>query len=134
LPPSFRPRATLYVGGAALLFMITTIFLLLSLDFLASYDDVKSSPCAHRTIICLVSGGSLSEYDVPGHQTGMLGASLPFILFVILGTIVHYSRVLAKTLKAGWAVATYIAAALSVVLLTPTYLLIINTIYGWLYK
>jgi len=127
---------TLYVGGAALLFMITTIFVLLSLDFAASYDVVASSPCAHRTIICLISGGGLSEYDVPGHQTGMLGVSFPFILLVMVGTVVYYSRVLAKALQAGWGVArwrTYVAAALSVVLLTPVSLMTINAIYRYLY-
>ena len=63
----FNPTlaTTLYVGGAAILFMIMCIFVLLTADFLASYPDVKASPCQHRTIICLVSGGSLNEYDVP---------------------------------------------------------------------
>jgi len=128
--------ATLYVGGAALLFMITTIFALLSLDFAASYQVVKTSPCAHRTIICLISGGSLSEYDVPGHQTGMLGVSFPFILLVMVGTVVYYTLVLGRALHIGWGVArwrTYIAAALSVVLLTPLSLLTINAIYRYLY-
>ncbi len=127
---------TLYVGGAALLFMITTIFVLLSLDFAASYEVVSNSPCAHRTIICLVSGGGLSEYDVPGHQTGMLGVSFPFILLVIVGTVIYYTSVLAKALHTGWAVTrwrTYVAAALSVVLLTPVSLMTINAIYRYLY-
>lgn len=127
---------TLYVGGAALLFMIATIFVLLSFDFGASYDVVASSPCTHRTIICLVSGGSLMEYDVPGHQTGNLGVSFPFILLVMVGTVFYYSRVLGKALKVGWGVArwrTYVSAALSVVLLTPVSLMTINAIYRYLY-
>jgi hypothetical protein len=129
-------ETTLYVGGAALLFMTTTIFALLTLDFAASYDIVKNSPCEHRTIICLVSGGSLSEYDVPGHQTGNLGVSFPFILIVMAGCTIYYSRVLAKALQTGWGVArwrTYAAAALSVVLLSPISLMTINAIYGYLY-
>jgi hypothetical protein len=129
--------STLHVGGAALLFMIATIFLLLTVDFLASYQDIRTSPCAHRTIICLLSGGTLTQYDVPRQQSGALGRSFPFILLVMLGTVMYYSRVLAKALKAGWAVSpwrTYVAATFSVVLLTPVSLLIINAIYRLLYR
>lgn len=129
--------STLYVGGAALLFMITAIFLLLTVDFLASYQDVENSPCTYRTIICLLSGGSLTQYDVPRQRSGTLGMSFPIILLVMLGTVLYYSRALAKALKAGWAVApwrTYVAATFSVVLLTPVSLLIINAIYRLLYR
>jgi hypothetical protein len=130
-------ESTLYVGGAALLFMIATIFLLLTVDFLASYQDIKTSPCTYRTIICLLSGGSLTQYDVPSHRSGVLGMSFPFVLLVMVGTVVYYSRVLAKALQTGWAVSpwrTYVAAALSVVLLTPVSLLAINAIYRLLYQ
>jgi len=129
--------STLYVGGAALLFMITCIFLLLTVDFLVSYESIKDSPCTHRTIMCLLSGGSLTQYDVPSRQSGTLGMSSPFIFLVMLGTVVHFSRALAKVLKAGWAVApwrTYVAAAFSFVLLAPASLLIINAIYRLLYR
>lgn len=127
--------ATLYVGGAAILYMITCIFALLTVDFLVSYPYVKASPCAHRTIICLISGGSLTEYDVP-RQTGSLGWSFPLILFVILATLLHYSRALAKTLGASMGVTpwrTYIATAISVIVLSPLSLLAVNAVYRFLY-
>jgi hypothetical protein len=128
---------TLFVGGAALLVMISVIFTLLTVDFLVSYNGVLNSPCAHRTIICLLSGGSLTEYDVPPPQQGALGTSFPFIILVMLASAVHYSRVLAKVLKATMGVAawrTYIAAAVSLVLLTPLSLGTINAVYRVLYR
>jgi hypothetical protein len=130
-------NTALYVGGAALVFMITTIFVLLTADFLAHYRDIKTSSCAHRTIICLISGGTLTEYDVPRRSSGSLGMSFPFILLIMLATLIHYSRVLAKALKASMGVAawrTYLAAAISVILLSPASLLAINTIYRALYS
>jgi hypothetical protein len=130
-------EATLLVGGAALLVMITTIFALLTADFLFSYDAVKSSPCADRTIICLLSGGMLREYDMPAANTGALGTSFPFIILVMLVSAVHYSRVLAKVLRATTEVAawrTYLAAAASIVLLTPFSLAAINAVYRMLYR
>ncbi|MCL4767881.1 MAG: hypothetical protein KJZ80_16770 [Hyphomicrobiaceae bacterium] len=128
---------TLYVGGAALLFMISVIFALLTADFLASYQDIEASPCSYRTIICLVSGGALAEYGVPRRGSGTLGMSIPFILLVMLGALVHYSRVLAKALRASMGVAfwrTYVAAAVSLVLLSPASLLAINVVYRMLYS
>lgn len=130
-------EATLLVGGSALLVMITTIFALLTADFLVSYAAVKSSPCADRTIICLLSGGSLREYDVPQANTGALGWSFPFILIVMLASAIHYSRVLAKVLRATMGVPawrTYTAAAVSIVLLTPLSLGAINAVYRLLYR
>jgi len=128
---------TLYVGGAAILVMVLVIFAMLTVDFLVSYDDVKASPCKDRTIICLLSGGTLTEYDAPRRTTGALGSSFPFILAVIIATLVHFSRVLAISLRETMAVQpwrTYIAAGLSVLILSPAALLAINAIYRALYR
>lgn len=134
---SFNPTlgTTLYVGGAAILFMITSIFALLTADFLVSYPHVKASPCEHRTIICLLSGGTLNEYAVP-RKTSPLGWSFPVILFVNLATLLHYSRVLAKALRASMGVSpwrTYIAAAITVIVLSPLSLMAVNAVYRFLY-
>jgi hypothetical protein len=110
---------------------------LLTADFLVSYDAVVNSSCASRTIICLLSGGSLSEYDVPRQNTGALGTSFPLIILIMLLSAIHYSRVLAKVLKASMGVSpwrTYIAALLSIVLLTPISLVGINVVYRALYS
>jgi hypothetical protein len=128
---------TLYVGGGALLLMISVIFVLLTADFLVSYNGVVNSPCTSRTIICLLSGGELSEYDALPPSQGALGTSFPFIILVMLVSAIHYSRVLAKVLKATMGVSawrTYVAALLSIVLLTPVSLIGINTIYRVLYS
>jgi hypothetical protein len=127
---------TLYVGGAALVVMTTSVFVLLTADFLANYQDIKASPCAYRTIICLISGGTLSQYDVPRRASGTLGMTFPFILLIMLATLIHYSRVLAKALRASMSVAawrTYLALTVSVILLSPTSLLAINAVYRVLY-
>lgn len=128
---------TLYVGGACLLVMISIIFVLLTADFVVSYNGVVNSPCKSRTIICLLSGGALNEYDIVAPSQGALGTSFPFIILVMLASAIHYSRVLAKVLKATMGVAgwrTYIAAVVSIVLLTPISLIVINTIYRGLYS
>ena len=83
--------ATLTVGGAALLVMVTIIFTLLAADFLASHDAIRTSSCEHRTIMCLISGGAGVEYAMPGNTTGTLGLSFPFILVVMLMTVLHYT-------------------------------------------
>jgi hypothetical protein len=127
---------TLYVGGGALLFMISVIFVLLTADFLVSYNGVVNSHCKSRTIICLLSGGELSEYDALPPSQGALGTSFPFIILVMLLSAIHYSRVLAKVLKATMGVPawrTYIASFVSIVVLTPVSLVGINTIYRALY-
>jgi hypothetical protein len=127
---------TLYVGGAALVVMITSIFVLLTADFLVHYQDIKASPCSYRTIICLISGGTLSQYDVPRRTSGTLGVSFPFILLIMLATLIHYGRVLAKALRASMGVSawrTYVSATVSVILLGPTSLLAINAVYRVLY-
>jgi hypothetical protein len=128
---------TLYVGGGALLFMISVIFVLLTADFLVSYNGVVNSPCKSRTIICLLSGGDLSEYDVVAPSQGALGTSFPFIILLMVLSAIHYSRVLAKVLKATMGVPawrTYIAAFVSIVVLTPASLIGINIIYRALYS
>lgn len=127
---------TLFVGGAAILVMIACVFILLTADFFASYSEIKASPCEHRTIICLISGGTLATYDMPARASGSLGASVPFILLVALVALVHYSRVLAKALFASMGVAfwrTYLATAASVVVLSPASLIAVNAVYRLLY-
>jgi hypothetical protein len=130
-------EGTLYVGGGALLVMISVIFAMLTADFLVSYQGVVNSPCKSRTIICLLSGGALNEYDVVAPSQGALGTSFPFIILVMLVSAIHYSRVLAKVFKATMGVSpwrTYLAAAISIVGLSPVSLIAINTIYRALYS
>lgn len=134
----FKPTlaTALETGGAAVLLMVGLALALLTADFLASYQEVKSSPCGHRTIICLLSGGTLTTYDLPRRTTGTLGWSGPLILLVILATIVHSVRVLARALEASQGVApwrTYLVALTSLALLSPASLLTINLIYSALY-
>lgn len=128
---------TLYTGGAAILFTVVTVFALLTADFLASQDAVRASPCRHRTIICLISGGALTEYDIPRGTTGSLGTSVPAILLIILAAVVHYTRVLAKALQAVMGTArwrSYIATVISLVLLSPVAILTVNAIYRLIYR
>lgn len=131
-------EATFYVGGAALLFMIGGIFLLLTVDFALNYASVMGSDCAPRTIMCLVSGniqydyGTLADRQTPESQ----GASFPFILLWIAGATFYYTLVAGTLLKMTMGVArwrTYLAALASLVILAPAYLAIINAIYRLLY-
>jgi hypothetical protein len=129
--------ATLNVGGAALLVMIAIVFALLTADFLVSYDAIRASSCGHRTIMCLISGGGGVEYAMPGNTTGTLGLSFPFILVVMLMTVLHYTRILAKVMRASMGVSpwrTYLATYASVIVLAPVSLFAINLIYRLLYK
>ena len=129
---------TLYVGGSALLVMITSIFLLLTIDFLTNYQSVMTSSCKHRTIMCLLSGNSQSEYGVlaKGHTPETQGWSFSYILLLVLGAAIYYSHALSSILKGMIGVArwrTYIAAFLSLLVLAPACLVLINAIYKLIY-
>jgi len=128
----------LYVGGTALVVMIGLIFLFLTFDFAANYNSVMSSGCAPRTIMCLLSGNTQSEYglmqNVATPETQ--GGSFSIILWTILTCLVFYTVVLTTVLKRSMDVArwrTSIAVTVSVVLLSPAYLVLLNAIYRWLY-
>lgn len=127
---------TLNVGGAGLLVMIITIFALLTIDFGLNYREVVDSPCKHRTIMCLASGGTLVEYDIPRASDSAIGSSTPWIFVVIFACLIHYSRVLGKVLKTAMGVTrarTYFAIFVSVVGLSPASLFFLNAIYRYLY-
>ncbi len=131
--------ATLYVGGTALLVMIMSIFVLLTADFAHNYQSVMSSSCEHRTIMCLLSGNSTSEYGImqPDRTVESQGWSFSFVLLLIMAAVIHYTNALTKILNTGLSIArwrTYIAALLSLVVLTPGCLFLINAIYALIYK
>jgi hypothetical protein len=131
-------QSTLYVGGAALIFMVTAIFGLLAAYFSLNFGSVMGSGCRHRTIMCLLSGNMQYGYEFIGeHRTiETQGWSYGPILIVILVAIVHYTHVLSTFLKRCMGVArwrTYVASLISVLLLSPVYLILLNTIYRALY-
>ncbi len=128
----------LYVGGTALLVMIILIFTLLTLDFTGNYASVMTSGCAPRTIMCLLSGNTQSDYGLMQNvtTTETQGWSFHAILWTILACLVFYTAVLTTVLKRTMAVArwrTVIAVTFSVLLLSPAYLVLLNAIYRWLY-
>ena len=130
--------STLYVGGTALLVVITSIFVILTMDFLTNYQSVMTSSCKHRTIMCLLSGNSQSEYGVllKGQSPETQGWSFSYILLLIMGATLYYSHVLSSVLKAASGVSrwrTYLSLLLSFVLLAPACLILINTIYRLIY-
>ncbi len=131
--------ATLYVGGTALLVMITLIFSLLTADFASNYDSVMSSGCEHRTIMCLLSGNMQYEYGVleAGKNDEIQGWSFHYIVFLILFMVAYYTLVLGRVLLNAQGVArwrTYIASLLSLIVLAPACLILINMIYALIYK
>lgn len=136
-------HCTLYVAGAALLISITSIFVILSTDFFIHYDSVMHSSCRHRTIMCLLTGNLQYTYDLPDGMSATgptgpetQGASLPIVLLLIIVLVVYYIHVLSTVLKTKMGVArwrTYVSAWLSILLLTPAYLFIINAIYTAMY-
>lgn len=130
--------ASLYTGGAALLFMITAIFGLLTADFSANYESVIGSSCEHRTIMCLLSGNLSYDYELTGRggTTETQGWSYAPVVLTILFCIVYFAHVLATLMKRRLSVArwrTWLAASISVIVLSPVYLLLLNTIYRGLY-
>jgi hypothetical protein len=131
-------EASLYIGGTALAVMITSIFALLSIDFGINYQSVMSSGCDHRTIMCLLSGNTQSDYglmqDVATLETQ--GGSFSFIMLTIFACLIYYTGVLAMALKRLMGVAiwrTLLTAMISVVVLTPAAILLLNTVYRLLY-
>ena len=131
-------QGALYVGATGLLVMITAIFLLLTADFAHNYTSVMGSACAHRTIMCLLSGSTQYEYDIPdGVTVETQGWSFGFILLTILVFLVYFTHVLSTVYKRRMGVArwrTYVASFVSVLLLSPAYLLLLNSVYGALYS
>lgn len=130
--------ASLYVGGAALVVMITTVFALLTADFAANYASVMGSACEHRTIMCLLSGNVQYDYEMLGTAgtRETQGASYAPIVLVILLSIAYFTHVLASVLRRRLGVArwrTYAAALVSVIVLSPIYLVLLNGIYRTLY-
>jgi hypothetical protein len=132
-------EGALYVGGTALLVMITAIFLLLAVDFASNYHSVMASSCGHRTIMCLLSGNLQYDYDLPKEVVRTpetQGWSLGYILLIIFAALFYYTHVLSTVLKRRMGVArwrTYVASFVAVVLLSPVYLFLLNTIYRALY-
>jgi len=131
-------QSALLVGGAALIVMITLIFGLLAADFTMNFESVRSSSCAHRTIMCLLSGNIQYDYELigSGGTIETQGWSYGPILIVILLTTLYYTHVLSTFLKRRMRVArwrTYVASFISVLVLSPAYLLLLNTIYWALY-
>lgn len=127
-----------FVGGTALFVMIGLIFSLLIFDFSSNYQSVMTSGCTPRTIMCLLSGNTQSEYglmqDVATRETQ--GQSFPFIVLTILACIVIYTFVLSSVLKAMMGVARWrsiLAAVIAVLVLSPAYIILLNGIYRWLY-
>ncbi len=130
---------TLYVGGTALLVLISSIFVLLTFDFATNYQSVMTSSCKNRTIMCLLSGGSQSDYGVlqKGNTTETQGWSFSYVLLLILGVAVYYSHILSSMLKCMAGVArwrTYTSAFLSFVVTAPASLVLINVIYKLIYS
>lgn len=130
--------ACLYVGGTALLVMIVAIFAALTFDFAHNFQSVMTSGCAPRTIMCLLSGNTQSEYglmqDVATPETQ--GASFPLIILIILICLSYYTGVLMTVLKrlsniARWR--SFLAVFVSVLVLSPAYLILLNAIYRWFY-
>jgi hypothetical protein len=117
--------------------MITIVFLLLTADFVQNYASVMGSACEHRTIMCLLSGSTQYDYDIPvGATQETQGWSFPFILLTLLTGVVYFTHVLSTVYKRRMGIArwrTYVASFLSVLLLAPAYLLLINAIYRVLY-
>lgn len=131
-------ETSFYVGGAALFVMISLIFALLTADFAANYHSVMTSGCTHRTIMCLLSGNTQSDYglmqDVATRETQ--GASYPIILLVMLASFAYFAGVLAYALRRLMGVPlwrTLLASFVALILLTIPALLAINTIYKALY-
>jgi hypothetical protein len=117
--------------------MITIVFLLLTADFARNYSSVMGSACEHRTIMCLLSGSTQYDYDIPiGATEETQGWSFPVILLTLLVSLVYFIHVLSIVYKRRMGVArwrTYVASFLSVVVLSPAYLLLLNAIYRALY-
>lgn len=131
-------EAALYVGATALLVMISVIFVLLTADFAGNIDSVMASSCSHRTIMCLLSGNTQTEYglmqEIRTPETQ--GWSFNYILLIILAAVVYYTHVLSTVLKCRMGVArwrTYAASFISVLVLSPLYLLLLNAIYRALF-
>ena len=131
-------ETSFYVGGAALLVMIGVIFALLTADFGTNYQSVLASGCQHRTIMCLLSGNTQSEYglmqDVATRETQ--GASYPLILLTMLVSFVYFTGILTFAFKRLMGIArwrTILASMLALILLTMPALLLLNAIYRLLY-
>lgn len=129
----------LYVGGGALFVMIGLIFAFLTIDFAMNYTSVMASGCAPRTIMCLLSGNTQMDYglmqDVATNETQ--GESFAYIVCTILICLVFYTAVLTTVLKRTMDVArwrTVLAVTISVLLLSPVYLVLLNMLYRWLYQ
>lgn len=127
-----------YVGGTALLVMTGLIFLFLTVDFGLNYQSVLSSGCEPRTIMCLISGNTQTDYglmqDVATQETQ--GASFGPIIWTILGSLIVFSAVLSSVFKTMMNVSrwrTILAAGISAIVLLPAFILLINLIYRWYY-
>ncbi len=130
--------ATLYVGGAALFVMITIIFGLLTADFAMNSESVKNSGCTHRTIMCLLSGNIQYDYDIveTTQRVETQGWSYAPILIVILACLFYYMHIYSTIMKRSLDVArwrTYLASIVTVLVLSPAYLVLLNAIYRMLY-
>lgn len=128
--------ASYYVGGSALLVTFGVVFAVLAVDFAAHSAAVAQSPCRNRTIICILSGGRLAEYNVPPPARDGPGASLPLVGLVLLAAALHYTHVFSTVLRTASGIArwrSYVAVLASVTILAPLSLLAINAIYRALY-
>jgi hypothetical protein len=132
-------RASLYVGATALLVMTTVIFALLTADFAQNHTSVMTSGCETRTIMCLLSGNRQDEYGIIGNggTAESQGWSYTYIVLVILGCLILYTRALAVVMKRTMSVPrwrTCIATFASVIVLSPMFIIGINLLYRALYK
>lgn len=132
-------QAALYVGCAALFVMITLIFAVVSLDFALNYNSVMHSGCAPRTLMCLLSGNTQTEYGLlqDAGTTETQGWSFAYVVWIILICLAYYTGVLATVFKRLMGVArwrTVFAAFIAVVTLSPGYLVLLNATYRWFYE
>lgn len=137
----FKPtvQAELYVGCAALFVMMMLIFAVVSIDFATNYKSVINSGCSPRTLMCLLSGNTQTEYgllqDVGTPETQ--GWSFAYVVWIILICLVFYIGVLSTVFKKLMGVArwrTIFSAFVAVVTLSPFYLVLLNAIYRWFYE
>lgn len=127
-----------YVGGTALLVMLALIFLWLGIDFTINYNSVLNSGCKPRTIMCLVSGNTQTDYGLlqDAGSTETQGESFKYVIWTIIACIAIYTSVLATVFKAQMGIArwrTIVAAVVAVFILSPIYMVLLNMIYRWFY-
>ena len=101
-------------------------------------ESVRSSSCAHRTIMCLLSGNIQYDYELigTGGTIETQGWSYGPILIVILVSLLYFTHVLSTFLKLRMKVArwrTYLVSFISVLVLSPAFLILLNSIYRALY-